>query len=147
MKDPSYRKIRDILAPAHKGITGMLHFDVQGDLDKTFSMSTTEIAQFTLKEGKVKADLDDFLTKWMPKVGRAEYYVQGVCVEKPELVGLFVGWNSVEVSCCGLGQEYFFDLLYSFSIIKNFQVKPWGILPILNSLKRRVVRSILQTST
>lgn len=103
MKDPSYRKIRDILAPAHKGITGMLHFDVQGDLDKTFSMSTTEIAQFTLKEGKVKADLDGFVTNLMGKLEKGEYHIQGGCVEKPELIGLFVGYDSVEVSHYGTG--------------------------------------------
>lgn len=104
MKDPNYHKILDILAPATKGgILEMLHFDVQGDLDNTFlAGNTNEIAQYTLKEGKVTADLDAFLTVWMGKMGRAEYHVKGVCVEKPELVGMFAGYDSVEVSPNGV---------------------------------------------
>lgn len=102
MKDPNYGKLLDILAPAHKGISGMLHFDVKGNVEKTLSTGTTEIAQFTLKEGKMKADLEPILSTWIGKLGREDYYLQGGCVEKPEVIGWFVGYDSVEVSGRGL---------------------------------------------
>lgn len=93
MGDPDYKKLLDILAPAHEGFLGMLHFDVQGNFEKTFSTGTTEIVQFTLKEGKVKADLEPILSTWIGNSGREEYYLQGGCVEKPEVVGCFVGYE------------------------------------------------------
>lgn len=109
IQDPKYNKILDVFAPVNKGVLGVLHFEFQGHLDEAFSKDVTEVGRFTTKEGKVKAEVDEFLTSWMDQLGRRDLHAKGGCIEKPEVVGLFVGYDSVEVSCfLGFGWEYFF---------------------------------------
>ncbi|KAI0350210.1 hypothetical protein OH77DRAFT_1514494 [Trametes cingulata] len=80
----------------------MLHVRPTSEPYKAFEAPVTEIAHFTLKEGKSKSELEelvDTLAKAVNAAGDSEgavYAAWGPTVEKDNLVVLFIGWTSVE---------------------------------------------------
>ena len=81
----------------------MLHVRPTSEPYKAFEAPVTEIAWFTLKEGQSKSELEqlvDTLDKAIGAAGEAKGVYSpawGPTVEKDNVLGLFIGWSSVQV--------------------------------------------------
>ncbi|KAI0654789.1 hypothetical protein C8Q70DRAFT_925142 [Cubamyces menziesii] len=80
----------------------MLHVRPTSEPYKAFEAPVTEIAWFTLKEGQSKSELEqlvDTLAKAIGAAGEAKGVYSpawGPTVEKDNVLGLFIGWSSVQ---------------------------------------------------
>ncbi|CDO68872.1 hypothetical protein BN946_scf185000.g15 [Trametes cinnabarina] len=108
--------------------SNMVHVRPTAEPFKAFEAPVTEIAWFTLKEGHSKSDLEqqvDALTKTILAGGPANGVVSGAwgpTVEKDSVIGLFLGWTSVEAHWNAVKDKTIGDMIAKIQTIASVEV-------------------------
>ncbi|OSC96598.1 hypothetical protein PYCCODRAFT_1440928 [Trametes coccinea BRFM310] len=103
----------------------MVHVRPLSEPFKAFEAPVTEIAWFTLKDGQSKNDLEqrvDALMKAILAGGPSNGVVSGAwgpTVEKDSLIGLFLGWQSVEAHWEAVKDKTISDMIAQIQTIAS----------------------------
>lgn len=76
----------------------MLHFEMTDGPEAALSNSVTDFTFMALKEGRDKADVEPFIANVGEVIDVSKGFHHGQCRENEKLTGVFIGWDSIEVS-------------------------------------------------